>query len=196
VPEFVPNFVIPRFVPLVLFVAAIFMGAFDLYRKQKAEIQRLAAENVTLRDEQKRAVLVVGIHEGSAFLRHVADRRIIGMYLHINTSVENKGGRASVVSKYHLRIEETGTDEDVRPRGFLSIQGPQFVWAIDTARKNLALTGFISIPPDNVAGPDILPFYVAGVPPEDCHLMHCTLEVTDSNDERATAAFELSEYRQ
>lgn len=193
VPGFKPNFTIPRWLPLVFFVAAFFMGSFDLFRKQNAELRRLAAENMRLRGEARKAVLVLTIHKGSEFLCQVHDRKPVGTYLHIKASVENKGNRASVVSKYHLRILETGTSEDVLPGGFSSIQGPKFIWAVNTLSKNLAPGGFIRVPPDNLAGPDILPFYVDAVPPEDCHVLHCTLEITDSNGEQAMSEFELHE---
>jgi pyrimidine deaminase RibD-like protein len=155
--------------------------------------ERESAQQKGRSPDGKRADLVLAVYEGSAFLRHVHDGKPVGTYLHINASVENKGNRASVVSRYHLRIEQIGTDEDVRPRGFSSIQGPKSIWALTTAQKNLAPGGFIRVQPESVAGPDILPFYVAAVPPEDCHILHCTLEITDSNGEQAICEFELNE---
>jgi pyrimidine deaminase RibD-like protein len=143
--------------------------------------------------ERKRADLVVAVHEGSAFLRHFLNGKPVGTYLHINASVENKGNRGSVVSRYHLRIEETGTNEDVRPNPSSAVQGPKSTWFANTLSKNLAPGGFIRVQPDNLAGPDILPFYVVAVPPEDCHVLHCTLEITDSNGEQAMCEFELHE---
>jgi hypothetical protein len=194
VPSFRRNFTVPRWLPPVLFVAAFFMGSFDLFRKQNAEMRRLTSENMRLRGEAGKVVLVLTIHEGSEFLRHFVDGRAVGTYLHLNASVENKGDRGCVISKYYLRIRETQTDGEVRPHGFSGIQGPKFQWGINTARKNLALDGFIRIPPHNLAGPDILPFHVDGVPPEDCHALHCELELTDTNGERAILTFQLNEY--
>ena len=195
IPGFISGFSIPRWMPLVFFIAAWFMGSYDLYRTQEREIARLRGENEALHAESKGARLVLEIHEGSCFFRHAPDGKIaVGTYLHINTSVENKGGRASVVSKYLMRIEETGTDATLRPRGFPSIQGLSCQWAIETSRKNLAIDGYIRVSPDNLAGPDILPFYIDAVPPLDCHLLHCILTLVGTNGEEAEARFELREY--
>jgi hypothetical protein len=195
IPGFIPGFSVPRWVPLLFFVVAFFVGSFDLYRNQLTEITQLRSDISRLHAESKKACLVLGIHGRSAFFRHAPDRGIVvGIYLHLDVSVENKGTRASVISKYHLTIREIGEEQEVRPRGFSSIQGPLFTWAVETARRNLALDGYIRVQPDSLAGPEILPFYVAAVPPADCHLLHGILRVSDTNDEHAELNFELSEH--
>jgi hypothetical protein len=194
IPGFIPGFSVPRWIPLVFFVVAFFVGSFDLHRNQLAEITQLQSDISRLRAESKKACLVLGTHERSVFFRHAPDHKIVvGIYLHLDVSVENKGTRASVISKYHLTIREIGKEQVGRPRGFSGIQGLRCTWGIDTARKNLALDGYIRVQPDSLAGPEILPFYVETAPPADCHLLHCVLRVSDTNNEHAELSFELPE---
>ena len=179
-----------------MFVVAFFVGSFDFYRGQIAEISLLRSQIERLHADAKRASLFLGIHDRSAFFRHAPQQgQVAGIYFHLDVSVENKGARASVISKYHLRIEETGTDEDVRPRGFSGIQGLNFMWGLDTARTNLAPDGYIRVQPDSLAGPEILPFYIPITPEAECHALHCELSLEDTNGERASVQFELHEHR-
>lgn len=194
IPSFVHNISIPRWLPLVFLIAAWFMGSYDVYRSQDSEIRRLRSENQALIDKRNSVSLFLQTHDRSCFFRHAPDgKTAVGTYLHINATVENKGGHSAVISTYQLAIKETGTDTTLRPRGFSYIQGLSHAWGIDTTKKNLALDGYIRIPAYGLAGPDILPFYINEVPTPDCRVLHCTVTLVTTNGEETSSSFVLPE---
>jgi hypothetical protein len=96
--SFRPSFVVPRFVPVIFFATALVLGAFDLYREQWRQIEHLGLEISAFRSNEKRADLVLQIHEHSQFMRYAPERIYPphGTYFHFRASVENKGiGRRS-----------------------------------------------------------------------------------------------------
>jgi hypothetical protein len=191
-PTYVSGFTVPRWLPAVFLVIGVLVGAFDLYREQARKIEELAVDNQRLR--QVKSDLHPEIHEGSQFLRHIQDRQEVGLYIHLMASIENRGARPAVISRFSLDIAETGTAGDFRPRGFSGIQGPKFYWAIDSQKQNIAASGFVQVGAHNLAGPGPLPFYIPLVAPSDCRLLHCKLTVYDSRGESGSVSFELGEY--
>jgi len=192
--SFYPEFKVPHWIPLAFFLAGLLMGAHDLYCFQAAEIEGLTNQLAALKNAEKKACLVLRIESHSAFMRHATpDRKVTGTYLHLRASLENKGDRASVINKYQLRVAETGTDLEVQPQHYTMVQGPSFQWSVGMMNDDLAADNYIRVPPGHLEGPKKLHFSIPEIPPEDCHRLHCTLTLTDTNGETVFCDFELPE---
>jgi hypothetical protein len=193
--SYFPNFAVPRWVPVVFFAAGLLLGAFDLYRAQRAEANQLHEQLTAIQKAEKKAALVLRIYEYSAFMRHATpDRKITGTYLHFRASVENRGTRASVIHEYQLRIHETGTNKKVTPAHPTMVQGPTTQWAVGMLNDDLAADNYIRVPSGHLEGPKKLRFSITEIPPPDCHSLHGTLMLSDTNGETTLADFELPEH--
>ena len=191
IPLYVHGFTLPRWILLVVSLVAWILAPFDLYRKKVSEIDRLRAAVDAI--PVRRACLVIHPQPGSRFYRQIdQSRSVVGVYIEVCLVIENTGTRNSVINRYDLLIRESGQRYSrlhPEPRG--SIQSVRALHA--GLRRDILPSGdIIRVPPEDAAGPGIIPLWIGGNVPDQPHLA-CTLILTDSESNSATSDFSIAE---
>ena len=188
---YIPRFTLPVWIPSAILVVAVFVASYDVYKKQQREIEELRSSK-----SESRAKLVIHSYEGSRYIVNVDSgpgKRIMGMLVELSIAIENKGLRHSSIVRCDLVVSETGKSyANIKPRFLGGIQGRKVSYGLDQ-RRYLMTQGVIAVEPTKMIPAGILPFYVKEVPGQDCSRIHCTLTLTDTEENSATHEFELPE---
>jgi hypothetical protein len=199
VPLYMPQFHLPRWIPIFIAIAAFLLAPFRLYRLQEKKI----AELVSNRQPSRRAALVLKA-EGAAFYIRMIDnhtnRNVTGLYVEPRVTLENKGTRNAVIESYDLHfpeIPEIQAQSKVKPHpldnGFI----PALNANHGVGGGSDYIRSYIDVPAEKLIGPIRIPFVVLGPLPaplyeKDINLQ-CLLTVRDTEGNTASASMLLSQ---
>jgi hypothetical protein len=186
-----PAFGLPHWIPIALSMAFWLFAPYQLYRKQRARIEALEAQQ-----QQRRRAMLVMIEESRSFYIRcftppgLLPKRETGMYLELWVSVENKGERAATITRYDLRIEGMGEFLDQRPAPQLYVLGRNAQHALNVSG---VVKNYIEVPAERLAQHQHIPFMLDAVPPSDARQIRCELTVTDTEANSASAQLNVTE---
>jgi len=180
-----PGFTVPRWILGAISVIAWLVAPYRLYQRQQAQI-----ENLTATQFRPRCANLKIIEERKSYFMRCSTpqaevpRHEVGIYLELIVSVENKGDRASTITRYDLHIENVGDFSDVRP-------SPQtWIWGVRAQHPINAIGvvgSYIEVAAERLASHQRIPFMLDFVPQADAGQLRCELTVWDTEGNSASA---------
>jgi TIR domain len=154
-------------------------------------------ENASANQATRKPELRIHAYEKSCFtlVTKMNDRgQLAGMHVNLDMALENRGSKGKTVHRYNLHIRETHkTYPNIHPNlDLVDIRGRHCVRDIGNEPR-VTRDGLIRVPADTTCERGFLPFFPLDAPIQISGPVHCTLTVTDTNDESVSQDFELHE---
>jgi len=187
---YMPEYHLPRWIPIGIAVAAFLFAPLRLYMQQEQRIEQLQSRI----EQPRRARLVLKEEEGSSFIR-MCDRpqgAEVGLYVEPHVTIENKGPRTATIESYDIRFPEVPqiqTLKKVQPRPFSMVPGTMANHSVGNG--NNYVRGYVEVGGERLIGPLQIPFAVYSALPEKLHPLKCELTVRDTEGNTASATLNL-----
>lgn len=187
VPLYVRGVTVPRSIPVVLAIISWLLAPYRLYGVQKKRIHELEEQAAA---KKKTAELVLHPENGSGFYVHIMGGQILGTFLLLWLTLENKGERNSVVNTFEITVDETGGQPlELSPEPRKNVQGRAANYMI--TQDFIARDNKLLVPAQNYVKGS-LPFYMGVAPAESVTQLHCVLTLRDTEGNGVTQSFLLA----
>jgi hypothetical protein len=194
---YVPEFHLPRWIPIGIAVAAFLFAPLRLYVQME---KRLAALQSSIQPPRK-AELVLKPDGTGLYLRVVDDhtnRKVIALYLEPRVTVENKGIRNAVIESYDVSfpdLPEIPLQTNIKPHPLENTFVPALNANHGLGGGNDYVRSYVDVPAEKLVGPLRIPFLIHGsIPPplyEKDRNLQCSLTVRDTEGNTASALVNL-----
>ena len=113
----------------------------------------------------------------------------LGTYVEVDLTIENRGRRNSIVTRFDLNIAELGDFPDMmpQPRNYVQTRNINFAVAQTFITRNDKLL----VPANNFAQ-GLLPIYLEKAPADEIQDLHITLTIVDTDNMTASGEFVLT----